>query len=123
MPKRKRRSKPDRSQGIRPRTRSHLKREVAADTTIPSTVATTGPVSNLVTGLASNETNSEITTTTTATATTAAAIDVDVRTSPGSSRTNETVRRTLFSPANTADEAAIDNEKTEQSESYEEQAP
>jgi len=70
---------------------------------------------NLVTGDASNKTNPPTTTTTTGPTTAAAAVataDGDNSTSQGSSRTNETVRRTLFSPANTADEAAIDNQET-----------
>ena len=101
-----------------PKTRSRSQQAVdEAAGTLPST---TDP--NLVTGEASNKTNSPTTTPTDATATAAAAAttDGDNSTSLGSSRTNETVRRTLFSPANTADEAAIDNQETEKGESDDE---
>ena len=84
----------------------------------------TNDESNLVPGQASNENNPKTTTTTTDTAAAAAAAnDGDNSTSLGSSRTNETVRRTLFSTTNTADEAAIGNKETESSESDEEQEP
>ena len=76
---------------------------------------------NLVTGDASNKTNPTTNTTTlgptTAAATTAATANGDNSTSQGSSRTTETVWRTLFSPTNTAEEAAIGNKETERSES------
>ena len=80
---------------------------------------TTNP--NLVTGDASNKIYSPTTATTNETtpaAAAAAAIDGEISsTRPGLYRATENTHRAIFPPTNTADEAAIGNDETEQSKS------